>query len=356
MDPMDLRLQERRRRRARSRPTARRFGVIGNVEVMEAMKDQPALPLRAARARTAAAASRMGFWGNGGSETSASASVNADGTVSLVLGSVDIGGTRASLAMQLAETLGITVRGRQARRSSTPTRSASPTSPAAAAPPSPAAGPSTSSAMEIREPAERARRQDLGVSSATRSATATTASSAAQRRDGKDRSLTFKQLAGAAARAPAAPSTSARTSTRTRRARPSPATSSTSRSTRTPARSRSCATPPSRTSARPSTPRYVEGQIQGGVAQGIGMALTEEYFYDDDGRMRERQLPRLPHADRARPADDRDDPRRGAEPRPPLRRPRRRRGARSCRRSPPSRTPSTTRPARGCASCPRRRA
>ncbi len=54
----------------------------------------------------------MGFWGNGGGESSSSASVNADGTVSLVLGSVDIGGTRASLAMQLAEALGLDGGGR----------------------------------------------------------------------------------------------------------------------------------------------------------------------------------------------------------------------------------------------------
>ena len=33
-------------------------------------------------------------------------------------------------------------------------------------------------------------------------------------------------------------------------------------------------------------PSYVEGQIQGGVAQGVGWALNEEYFYDADGRMR----------------------------------------------------------------------
>ena len=32
-------------------------------------------------------------------------------------------------------------------------------------------------------------------------------------------------------------------------------------------------------------PAYVEGQLQGGVAQGIGMALTEEYFYDDEGHL-----------------------------------------------------------------------
>ncbi len=32
-------------------------------------------------------------------------------------------------------------------------------------------------------------------------------------------------------------------------------------------------------------PSYVEGQIQGGVTQGIGWALNEEYVYDKDGRL-----------------------------------------------------------------------
>ena len=32
-------------------------------------------------------------------------------------------------------------------------------------------------------------------------------------------------------------------------------------------------------------PSYVEGQFQGGAVQGIGWALNEEYFYDQDGRM-----------------------------------------------------------------------
>src|SRR5436190_16337999 len=32
-------------------------------------------------------------------------------------------------------------------------------------------------------------------------------------------------------------------------------------------------------------PSYVEGQIQGGVTQGIGWALNEEYIYDSRGRM-----------------------------------------------------------------------
>ena len=32
-------------------------------------------------------------------------------------------------------------------------------------------------------------------------------------------------------------------------------------------------------------PGYVEGQMQGGVVQGIGWALNEEYFFDVEGRM-----------------------------------------------------------------------
>ena len=32
-------------------------------------------------------------------------------------------------------------------------------------------------------------------------------------------------------------------------------------------------------------PSYVEGQMQGGAAQGIGWALNEEYVYDEQGRL-----------------------------------------------------------------------
>ena len=32
-------------------------------------------------------------------------------------------------------------------------------------------------------------------------------------------------------------------------------------------------------------PMYVESQMQGGVAQGVGWALNEEYLYDDQGRL-----------------------------------------------------------------------
>ena len=48
-----------------------------------------------------------GFWFNAGLKSAVTASVNTDGRVALVEGSTDIGGSRASIAMQLAETLGI---------------------------------------------------------------------------------------------------------------------------------------------------------------------------------------------------------------------------------------------------------
>src|SRR6185312_10866928 len=49
----------------------------------------------------------MGYWGNGGNQSSATISVNADGTISVVTGSVDIGGSRPAIAMQAAEVLGL---------------------------------------------------------------------------------------------------------------------------------------------------------------------------------------------------------------------------------------------------------
>ncbi len=48
-----------------------------------------------------------GFWFNGGGKSSVTASVNPDGRVNLNEGSADIGGSRASMAIMLAETLGI---------------------------------------------------------------------------------------------------------------------------------------------------------------------------------------------------------------------------------------------------------
>jgi xanthine dehydrogenase molybdenum-binding subunit len=83
-------------------------------ETVEAIKnsDHYASQFAVGRPRTAARGKRgrgvaSGFWFNAGLKSAVSATVNSDGTVALVEGSTDIGGSRASIAMQLAETLGI---------------------------------------------------------------------------------------------------------------------------------------------------------------------------------------------------------------------------------------------------------
>src|SRR5205823_1606210 len=82
------------------------FPRIGMLETVEAAKNTPHYNATLAgtnRGRGVA----TGFWFNIGLKSSCTASVNADGTVSMVEGSTDIGGTRTSIAMQLAEALGI---------------------------------------------------------------------------------------------------------------------------------------------------------------------------------------------------------------------------------------------------------
>ena len=53
-------------------------------------------------------------------------------------------------------------------------------------------------------------------------------------------------------------------------------------------------------------PMIVEGQVQGGVAQGIGQALIENAVYDEQGPARDRLVHGLSDAARARHGGDHD--------------------------------------------------
>ena len=105
MDPLDLRLKNASKEGTR-RADGPTFPRIGCVEVIEAMENHPhySAPLDGPNRGRGVA---IGFWFNVGFASSCALSVNADGTVNLVEGSTDIGGTRASIAMQAAEVLGI---------------------------------------------------------------------------------------------------------------------------------------------------------------------------------------------------------------------------------------------------------
>ena len=105
LDPLDLRLKNAVKegdRMANGVPHSR----FGCLEVEEAMKSHPhyRAPLGGPhRGRGIAVA----FRAQGGQTSSATINVNSNGTINLITGSVDIGGTRTAVAMQAAEVLGI---------------------------------------------------------------------------------------------------------------------------------------------------------------------------------------------------------------------------------------------------------
>ena len=112
MDPMEFRLLNASKE-GDLRVDGPPLLLVGNIECLENIKnsdhwqtplEQPKEP-HLKRGRGLAS----GFWMNGGGKSSAQGRVNPDGTVTLVEGSVDIGGTRTSVAMQMAEVLRIPI-------------------------------------------------------------------------------------------------------------------------------------------------------------------------------------------------------------------------------------------------------
>ncbi len=81
------------------------FEQIGFVEVLNAAKAHPhySAPLGPNQGRGIAA----GFWRNNGGETSASVNLGSDGSVTLMLGTPDVAGSRLSISMMAAEEFGI---------------------------------------------------------------------------------------------------------------------------------------------------------------------------------------------------------------------------------------------------------
>ena len=104
MDPIEFRLKNAAKEGTR-RVDGPTFNRVGLVETLEAMRDHPHYnaPVGENQGRGIA----IGFWFNIGFDSAVNLAVNADGTLNLTEGSTDIGGTRASIAMQAAEVLGI---------------------------------------------------------------------------------------------------------------------------------------------------------------------------------------------------------------------------------------------------------
>jgi len=282
MDPMELRLKNASAQGS-SRANGQVFRApIGNREVMQAVMDHPHYRSELTGENRGRGVS-MGFWGNAAGESSSTASVNADGTVSLVLGSVDIGGTRASLAMQMAEALGITAA--EVHPTVVGTDLVGFTGNTGGSRTTYAGGwAAYNLAMQIRQKmVERAAKiweceanqveyGDDGVLRGPNGA------------DGKPRSMTFAGMAAQLPRTGGRIDVGANINIPTQ----GPAFAAhivdveVDRDTGKVEILRYTALQDVGTAIHPA---YVEGQIQGAVAQGIGMALSEEYFVGNDSRM-----------------------------------------------------------------------
>jgi CO/xanthine dehydrogenase Mo-binding subunit len=107
MDPLEFRLLNgvKEGDRRASGPAYRRIGYLETVRAIQ-QSEHYRTPLEGPNRGRGVAS---GYWGNWGGRSSVAASVNVDGQVNLIVGSVDLSGTRTTLAMQLAETLGIPV-------------------------------------------------------------------------------------------------------------------------------------------------------------------------------------------------------------------------------------------------------
>ena len=277
MDPLDFRLKNILKEGDRM-PTGVPLPRVGIREMEEAMKDHPHYnaPLEGPNQGRGVA---VGFRWQGGGASSATINVNSNGTINLLTGSVDIGGTRTAVAMQAAEVLGL--RAEDVSPTVVDTDSIGYT---AATGGSRIAFDTGLAAIAAAEEVKRqmsgraaliweVQEEDVELQDGTFVCTKNPA----------DR-LTFKELAGRLLRTGGPITCSAGTSS--------------------PGMGPIIAGNIVDVQVDPETgkvdilrytafldvgtavhPSYVEGQMQGGTAQGIGWALNEEYFYTDDGTM-----------------------------------------------------------------------
>ena len=104
MNPVDLRIKNAAKEGTQS-SYGPIYGPIGIGPTLEAAKKHPHMkaPLGANMGRGMACA----FWFNFGGQTCVDVNVTPDGNVTVAVGTIDVGGSRASLAMAVAEELGV---------------------------------------------------------------------------------------------------------------------------------------------------------------------------------------------------------------------------------------------------------
>ncbi len=276
IDPLKFRAMNSSREGTRG-PGGMPFSRIGQEECIEAALNSAHYntPLEGPNRGRGVAS---GFWFNVGLRSSVNVSVQPDGTVNLVEGNTDIGGTRASLSMQLAETLGIAYE--DVKVTVVDTDSVGYNDVTAGSRTTYATGMAANKAgLNLIDEMKKLLAPKWQVELDTIDFADGVFSSA-------EKSGTFKEVAGIVV----GPTGVGLTASGSVNAgilvggafglhivdvEVDPETGKTQVLRYTVVQDAGTAIHPS----------YVEGQMQGGAVQGIGWALNEEYYYDEDGRM-----------------------------------------------------------------------
>ncbi len=277
IDPLDIRILNGAREGTPhpAGPPYRRIGFIETCEAIKASEHYRSNLEGPNRGRGVAS----GFWFNAGMQSAAVVNIHLDGTASVVTGSPDIGGTRAACAMIAAEVLGLNVE--DVRPVVTDTDSIGHTDVTGGSRVTFATGMAVFRAAEdaLAQLKERAAKlweckveevefRDGKFYCKTNNATPLSVSELAKR---------LPRLGGPV---------TGRATVNARGVGPSFATCCIDVEV-DPETGRvqilRCTV--AQDAGRAIHPAYVEGQMQGGTAQGIGWALNEEYIYDSDGHL-----------------------------------------------------------------------
>jgi CO/xanthine dehydrogenase Mo-binding subunit len=277
MDPIDFRLLNSSKEGVR-RVTGPLMPRVGFIETLEAAKAHPhySEPLEGPyRGRGVAS----GFWGNNTGPSSAVALVQPDGKISLTEGSPDIGGTRSSVSQQMAEVLGIPVE--DINPNIGDTDSIGFTSNTGGS------GVTFKTGFACYTAAQDIKQQMIERAAKLWEVTVDDVEyvdGVLQHKSDPELRLTFQQMAarqnptggpivGSAGVNPGGAGPALGTHIVDLEVDPDTGKVTILRYTAL------------QDAGKAIHPSYVEGQIQGGVAQGIGWALNEEYFINDQGHM-----------------------------------------------------------------------
>ena len=277
IDPIEFRLRNASKEGTRriEGPVYKRIGLEESLEAARDHEHYKTTLNGKSRGRGIAS----GFWINGGATSSCNITVNANGTVSLIEASVDIGGTRASIAMQAAETLGISYE--DVKPTVVDTDSVGYTALTGGSRVTYATG---LAAIAAADEVNKQMTERAAVIWDTPSENVEYKDDMFSHRSDPDLHMTFKELAGKLLSTGGAITGSS--SVDPTGVGPTFATHIVDVEVDTETgKVEILRYTANQDAGKAIHPSYVEGQIQGGVVQGIGWALNEEYFFDESGRM-----------------------------------------------------------------------